>query len=75
MENYIKSVDQLNSPTAGLISQMVERSTTKRYKYATVFVDYTLRLAYIYLQKVNNVIETLEAKTSFQHHSLDRESS
>ena len=72
MGNYIELVDQLDSPTPGLIVQMVERLTTKRYKYATVFIDHESRLAYIYLQQINNVIETLEVKAAFQQHSLDR---
>ena len=33
------SVDQLVSPTPGLVAQITGILTTKRYKYATVFVD------------------------------------
>jgi hypothetical protein len=35
----IVSVDQLVSPTPGLIAQMTGFLTTKRYRYATVYVD------------------------------------
>ena len=48
------SVDQLESPTPGLVAQVVGRLTTKRYKYATVFLDQSSRLSYIYLQKTNS---------------------
>lgn len=45
------SVDQLVSPMPGFVAQMTRRLITKRYKYATVFVDAYSRLGYIYLQK------------------------
>ena len=35
----VVSVDQIVSPTPGLIAQMTGGLTTKRYKYATFFVD------------------------------------
>ena len=66
------SVDQLESPTPGLVAQMVGHLTTKRYKYATVFVDQASKLGYIYLQQTNSALEILEAKAAFQQHSLDR---
>ncbi|KAI2507907.1 hypothetical protein MHU86_6565 [Fragilaria crotonensis] len=47
----IVSVDQLVSPTPGLIAQMTGFLTTKRYKYATVYVDQFSRMGYVYLQK------------------------
>ena len=56
------SVDQNQSPTPGLISQMTGRFTTKRYKYATVFVDQASKLSYAYLQKTNSVDKNLEEK-------------
>ena len=67
----VVSVDQLVSPNPGFISQTTGRSTTKRYKYAIVFVDQASRLGYVYLQKTNTAFETLEAKASFQQHSLE----
>ena len=51
---------------------MVGHLTTKRCKYATVFVDQASRLGYIYLQKTNIALETLEAKSTFQQHNLDK---
>ena len=36
----VVSVDQMVSPTPGLIAYMTGKLTTKRYKYATVFVDH-----------------------------------
>ena len=41
-------VEQLKSPTPGLIPQMMGFMATKRYHYATVYVDQALRLSYIY---------------------------
>ena len=66
------SVDQLVSPTPGLIARMTGKFTTKRYKYATVFVDQASKLGYVYLQKTATVEETLQAKKSFQQYSWDR---
>ena len=43
----VLSVDQLVSPTPGLIAQMTGKLTTKRYKYATVFVDHFSRFSYV----------------------------
>ena len=62
----IVSVDQLKSPTPGLIGQMTGVLTTKRYNYATVFVDHYSRLGYVHLQKTQDVMETLEAKEAFE---------
>ena len=50
---------------------MTGRLTTKRYKYATEFVDQASRLGYLYLQKTPN-FETLEAKASFQQYNLGK---
>ena len=66
------SVDQLVSPTPGLVAQMTGILTTKRYKYVTVFVDQASKLGYVYLQKTATVEETLEAKKAFQQYSMDR---
>ena len=59
-------MDQMVSPTPGLIAQMTGNLTTKRYKYATVFVDHFSRFSYVYLQKTATLEETLEAKKSFE---------
>jgi Reverse transcriptase (RNA-dependent DNA polymerase) len=62
----VVSVDQLVSPTPGLIAQMTGFLTTKRYKYATVYVDQFSRLGFIYLQKTASAEETIEGKKAFE---------
>ena len=64
----VVSVDQLVSPTPGLIAQMTGRLTTKRYKYATVFVDQFSKYGYVHIQKTATAEETIEAKNSFESH-------
>jgi hypothetical protein len=63
------SIDQLVSPTPGLIAQMTGFLTTKRYKYATVFVDHLSRLGFVYLQKTASAEETIEAKKAFESYA------
>ena len=58
----VVSVDQLVSPTPGLIAQMTGFLTTKRYNYATVYVDQFTRFGYVYLQKTASAEETIEGK-------------
>jgi hypothetical protein len=53
------SVDQLESPTAGLITQLKGIPTTKWYKFVTVFVDNHTRFTYLQLQQSNSSEETL----------------
>ena len=60
------SVDQMTSPTAGLIAQMAGFLTRKRYKHATVFVDQASGFGYVHLQKSTSAEETLEAKAAFE---------
>ncbi|KAI2502104.1 hypothetical protein MHU86_12334 [Fragilaria crotonensis] len=43
--------------------------TTKRYKYATVFVDQFSRLGFVYLQKTASAEETIEAKKAFESYA------
>ena len=62
-------MDQMVSPTPGLIVQMTEKLTTNRYKYATVFVDHFSRFSYDYIQKTATVEETLEAKKAFESYA------
>ena len=62
----VVSVDQLVSPTPGLIAQMTGFLTTKRYKYATVFVNQFSRLGFVYLQKTASAEETIEGKKTFE---------
>ena len=45
----IVSVDQLESNTPGLITQLKGKLTQQRYKYATVFVDQFSRYTFLYL--------------------------
>jgi hypothetical protein len=61
----VVSVDQLVSPTPGLIAQMTGFPTTKRYRYATVYVDQFSRLGFIYLQKTASMEETVERNKAF----------
>ena len=64
------SVDQLVSPTPGLVAQMTGILTTRRYKYATVFVDQATKLGYVHLQTSADADETLKAKRSFEEYAL-----
>ena len=62
------SVNQLVSITPGLIAQLTDRLTTKRYKYATVYVDNHSRYGYIHIQKSSAAEETIEGKEIFETH-------
>ena len=66
------SVDQMVSPTPGLVAQMTGTLTSKRYKYATVYVDQATGLGYIHLQKSADVDETLKGKALFEEYSRQR---
>jgi len=66
----VVGVDQLVSPVPDLIGQMTGFITTKRYRYATVFVDHYSGLGYVYLQKQATVEETLKAKKAFEKYAL-----
>ena len=65
----VVSVDQLESPTPGLLAQMTGKLTTKRYKYATVYVDQRSRFGYVYLQKTSSAEETIEGKNAFESYA------
>eukprot|EP00978_Attheya_sp_CCMP212_P008438 scaffold19845_cov34-Attheya_sp.AAC.4 len=67
----VVSVDQMLSPTLGFVAQMTGISTTKRYKYATIYVDNYLRLSYVHLQKTATAAETIEGKQSFERYARD----
>ncbi len=60
------SIDQLKSRTPGLIAQVKGWLTNKRYQAATIFVNHSSGLSYIYLQQTTNAIDTLAAKKSFE---------
>jgi hypothetical protein len=56
------SVYQLESSTPGHIAQLKGIPSTKRYKYATAFVDNYKRFTYVQLQQSNSSEKTLQAK-------------
>ena len=62
----IVSVDQLESNTAGLITQLKGKLTQQRYKYTTVFVDQFSGYTFVYLQKHLTSEETMMAKHAFE---------
>ena len=64
------SVDQLVSPTPGLVAQMTGKLTTKRYRYATVYVDQATGYGYVHLQKTATAEETIEGKLAFEDMAL-----
>jgi hypothetical protein len=66
------SVDQLKSPTPGLIAQLSGFLTTKRYGYATVYVDHASRLSFVWLQKLTTADKTLLGKQAFKQYAKDR---
>ncbi|KAG7339612.1 reverse transcriptase RNA-dependent DNA polymerase [Nitzschia inconspicua] len=60
------SIDQLKSPIPGLMGQIKGIPTTKRFNYATVFVDHYSDMSYLVLQETDTADETLAAKHSFE---------
>jgi transposase InsO family protein len=66
------SVDQLKSPTPGLIAQLSGFLTTKRYGYTTVYIDHASQLGFVYLKKGTTADETLEGKIAFEQYAKDR---
>jgi hypothetical protein len=65
------SVDQLVSPTPGLITQMSGFLTMKRYKCVTVYVDQASQLGFVWLQKGATAGKTLEGKTAFEQYAKE----
>ncbi len=63
------SVDQLISPTPGLIAQLKGSPTRERYKVATVFVDHFTDFTYVHLQSSTSSSATLTAKHEFERYS------
>ena len=53
------AVDILRSPTPGLIAQLTGRLTTKRYNYATVYVDIATGYGMVIVQTTANAEETI----------------
>ena len=66
------SVDQMVSPVPGLIAQMVGFLARQRYKYATVFVDQSSRMGFMYLQKTCSAEEIIKAKRAFKPYVENR---
>ena len=62
----IVSVDQMVSPTPGLIGQMSGFLTRKRYRYATVYVDHYTGYGYVHPQITASAEETIESKKAFE---------
>jgi len=52
------SIDQLSSPTPGLVAQIKGKLTKSRYTCATIYVDQFSGFSYIYLQKSTSAAET-----------------
>ena len=66
------SVDQMVSPTPGLVAQMTGILTTKRYRYATVYIDQASRMGFTYLQKTSSAEETIQSKRAFEAFAKNR---
>lgn len=60
------SVDQLTSPTPGLIAQITGCLMTQRHKCATVYVDNYSWLGFIWHQKSSGAEETITGKKAFE---------
>jgi hypothetical protein len=60
------SVNQMKSPTPGLVRQLTRILTTERFNIATVFVDGYSGHGYVHLQKSTSGTETLEAKVAYE---------
>ena len=67
----VVSVDQMVSPTPGLIAQMTGFLTKKRYRYVTVFVDQATDFTYCYFQKSDSAEETIEGKEAFERKAAE----
>ena len=65
------SVDQMISPTPGLVAQMIGMLTNTRYTCATIYVDQYSGYSFIWLQKSTNAEETLIGKKAFEAHARE----
>ena len=63
------SVDQMTSPTPGLIAQTTGMLTNKRYTCTTIYVDHSSGYSFVWVQKSINTEETLEDKKAFKGHA------
>jgi hypothetical protein len=66
------SIDQMISPTAGLVAQNTGILTKARYKVATVFIDHATDYSYVAIQKSTAADETLKAKMLFERNADDQ---
>ncbi|KAL7562425.1 hypothetical protein ACA910_020567 [Epithemia clementina (nom. ined.)] len=71
-QGQVVSVDQLVSPTPGLIAQMTGFITKQRYQYATVYIDQATSLGFVYLQKTASADETLQGKRIFEWYAQNQ---
>ena len=62
------SVNQLVSPTPGLVAQMTDILATEQYTYATIYVDQVSKYSYIHFQQTATMDETLRGKRQFEQH-------
>ena len=65
----VVSVDQLISPTPGLIAQMSGMLTSKRYTCATVYVDHFSGYSFVWIQRTTSAEETLVGKRAFEEYA------
>ena len=66
----VVSVDQMQSTSVGFIAQLKGKLTTRRYKYATVFVDHFSRYRFVHLQETLSSADTIAAKNAFETHAM-----
>ena len=59
-------LDQIESSTPGLVTQMTHFLTKKQYKCATIFVDNVTSFGFIRLQLTTSAEETLQGKSDFK---------
>ena len=62
----IVSVDMMHSPVPGFIAQMTGRLTSRRYNYATVYVENSTGYGYVHLQETASADETIKGKHAFE---------
>jgi Reverse transcriptase (RNA-dependent DNA polymerase) len=66
------SIDQMISPTAGLVAQNTGALTKARYKVATVFIDHATDYSYVSIQKSTSAEETIKSKMVFERNVYDQ---
>jgi len=70
----VVSVDEMISPTPGLLVQTTGRPAKERYNYTTVYVDTYYGYPYTHMQKTQYITETIEGKHAFEayckHHRV-----